>query len=334
MATPMNEDVLVILSHSHTNTKAHSVFVDIGSKRWVRVTSFINKGTLEITSAGLTERRPFEKFRYLSILDDQNVILSLNQISEKTHSVTTIIPKDRVLKVEGFVFKILFTASSTATDPKPRTTYLKASSAHIAPPLTEKDVTMNSSHSDYSHSSLSEHLLKENTSMSKSNVTKDQNELAETGPSYCTFEMTHGNYSHSRSSDFEISRLPNIVTVEIPPDIHFYHCEQGGVPHIFKAHQANLSKCPELLQYVNTCRTAKDKIMSHMTTLAHCTLQTPLIVDVSFFPLQVFKNLIENAYSQSTMAQNNSNLGMVSDDLHTLDHKNIKVKVEQKDIQN
>ncbi|KAF9536473.1 hypothetical protein EC957_010715 [Mortierella hygrophila] len=300
MIAHKNEDVLITLSYPPNNTQGCRANVNIGSKRWVKVASLTSrtKGFLDITMTGLEEQRSSKGFRFLSILDDQDTILSLNLISKKSRSITAVIQENRVLRDGCFVFKILLTSSSTTKDPKPRETYLKASSAIHALSLMEADVTLGGPHTASTLPALVDQILETNVAMASIDKIEGHNELTVLVPPDLTSEAACDHDSLLPSYSPAVEPLSNATVVEVLPDVHFYHFDQVNGASIFKAHLANLNKYPGLLLYANKSRVAKEELMTHMASLTPCTSQTPVVVDVSCFAFLAFKNLIECAYTQ------------------------------------
>lgn len=86
-----NGDILIALSQpvSCEITQGFRALVNIRNKKWVEIVgSAPETGMVSIRVAGLLEPSPYEGFQFISILDDDDKVLSLNQTSQKSKGIT------------------------------------------------------------------------------------------------------------------------------------------------------------------------------------------------------------------------------------------------------
>ncbi|KAF9898619.1 hypothetical protein EC991_010815 [Linnemannia zychae] len=293
MVAPNSNDVLIEPTQFLEKKLGYTDFVNIGSQRWANVVSVVHDESIEIkieldrTIVGLNNRPPFQGFQTISILDADDTILTRNFINEKSSSIaTTVTPKSKILKGENVAFKILL-ASTLSPTPKTRSTYRKASSAEIACPLRK---TPGSPHSvpvtpvNYTLESNGKTVMDRNF--------EDHNESAESVSPSPTPETS----SRHNSPPPVVESFRSATLTEMPPDIHFYHFDQDKGLRVIRTHRNKLSNFhgpPQLLQYVDKCKAAKEELMFSTVSQVTGAQWAPVIVDVSGFEYDAIRRLVE-----------------------------------------
>ncbi|KAF9372052.1 hypothetical protein CPC16_002675, partial [Podila verticillata] len=288
--------------------------------------------------AGLSDSCPYKGFQFLSILDDDDMILTRNQISEKSRKgISVITQKDPVQREGLLAFKILLTASSTNKVPKTRTIYSRTSSAFHASPVMVPKGPAEGPHTNPAHPAMVNQALEtslpiadietidqreqvtvladgdgQESRAAVNNLHKPRSSLTNQIPAKAVPASTPMQIKPWNSAlrlactkkSLPLSKRPaqvphsSIMFHEVPYDVHFYH-------HDHATGATNILKAHQVnIKKYPTLYLYVDKSQVAKNELVSKTWptsfssQAPIAVDISCSSYPAFEAIIEYLYTQ------------------------------------
>ncbi|KAF9935122.1 hypothetical protein FBU30_007501 [Linnemannia zychae] len=297
MAIRYNEDVLITLFRYHNSPQGNSALVTIGGARQLRITWSFLHDSVEIKTTGEKERNPFGGFKYLSILDGRDKILTLNQISDNTRSTAPSFPSERICDDQGYIFKILLTATSTLLKPKPGTKYVSTSSVMHC---FEEEAMPRSPHS----TSFGFQAYQINNAFSMENANCD---YPSSPDSVSTEHSLEAIYDHRTRRH---SYPPTAAVEDIPcPDARIHHASQNKGIRVI-----NLIDFPEFLKRINVSQSAISEMLTIMEAVKYYSdSQNSVAISIPGASLMVLNNTIGSSNAQNYIRRAGSPLSMTND---------------------
>ncbi|KAG0197688.1 hypothetical protein BGX28_008799 [Mortierella sp. GBA30] len=315
MATYSGGDIVISLSHAMTCfiTQGFHTIIHIGQKTVGINCHQDGEEKVFIKVVGLPEVNPYDGFDYMSILDGDNKILSLNQISLRSkRGITVPIEKYLVQKEGLYIFKILFAASTRNGIPLPRTTYPFPPNTLVvsAPALPMETVGpipfvapaaatsaspmpgIEARGSKLASSPIERGRMLSSADQMRSNSADEDGKNARHAPHGLTSHSSHETITNPALSLTPTQpNSPPLLSEDVQDsqhDVHFYHYDRTkDTSNIIKARHEQLKPYPILSQLVSDNMVVKPRVVG-------VSVSPPLtVVNISRHSLPAFKVLMD-----------------------------------------
>ncbi|KAG0366095.1 hypothetical protein BGZ54_005827 [Gamsiella multidivaricata] len=265
-----NKDLVFALSQPRAplTTAKYCAKITCKNRKPLEIYLFLlgHKACIKVSA---TSSRAFEGFKYMSVLNSKNRILSLNQTGCKSREIS-----DRnLVHKEGLIdFKILFQATKAIY--KPPATYPSSSDVEEA------------------------FTLAPFVAQAPSRLEAPREPAA---PNAHITDMV------SQRSSQENSPLSFDLSAGLAYDVHFSHYNPvTGIHNLVATHRSRLQEYPTLYRIVERAEDFRNDLAMDMRFSTQGTSSSasrpPVMVDISYLPFMAFKVLISYAYTRDIKA--------------------------------